>query len=81
MEAAQNRKYLHFLSNGGVFLKKQIHVDVKVTGGDTPGHPSNHLRRKTTTKTMYKELEMTAGLQIYGEEINKPALSNIQPRG
>lgn len=39
------RQHLHFLSNGGVFLEEEIHVDVKVTGGDAPGHTANHLRR------------------------------------
>lgn len=36
-------KHLHFLSNGGVFLEEQIHVDVKVTRGDAPGHTAHHL--------------------------------------
>ncbi len=36
----------HFLSNGGIFLEKQINIYVKVACRYTPGHSSNHLKYK-----------------------------------
>lgn len=36
-------QHSHFLPNSWVFLEKKIHVYVKITGGDAPGHTPNHL--------------------------------------
>lgn len=44
--ASLNGRHLHFLANGGVFLEKKIDIDVKVTGGDAPGHAADHLQRR-----------------------------------
>ena len=41
-----NDKYKHFLANCGVFLEKQIHINIKVTCGDAPCHSSNNLEHK-----------------------------------
>lgn len=35
---------LHFLPDGRVFLKEQIHVHVEVAGADAPRHPSHYLQ-------------------------------------
>ena len=62
---------LHFLANSGIFLKEEIDIKVKVTGSDTPSHPSNNLYRenKQTKKTLIKEnlpnkKSLTQGLQM-----------------
>ena len=36
---------LHFLSNGGIFLKQEVYIHIKVAGLNTPRHTTNNLSR------------------------------------
>lgn len=38
-------RHSHLLSDGGVFLEEEIHVDVKVASGDAPRHTPNNLQK------------------------------------
>ena len=37
---------LHLLSDGGVFLKEKVNVNIEVTSLDTPSHSTHNLKLK-----------------------------------
>ena len=38
---------LHFLTNGGIFLKQEVYIHVKVAGLNAPRHTTHNLRGET----------------------------------
>ena len=65
---------LHFLTNGGIFLKQEVYIHVKVAGLNAPGHTTHNLsggERKEEWEESGEEKVKWTGKRVEKGEQNK----------